>query len=53
MRARATSGFGTSFIVDPAEDMVAIFLVQRLMSGPSDAGLNQDFFTLAYQAIDD
>jgi CubicO group peptidase (beta-lactamase class C family) len=53
MRARATSGFGTSFIVDPAEDMVAIFLVQRLMSGPSDTSLNQDFFTLAYQAIDD
>jgi CubicO group peptidase (beta-lactamase class C family) len=46
-------GFGTSFIVDPAEDMVAIFLVRRLMSGPSDAGLNQDYFTLAYQAIDD
>jgi CubicO group peptidase (beta-lactamase class C family) len=46
-------GFGTSFIVDPAEDMVAIFLVQRLMSGPSDTSLNQDFFTLAYQAIDD
>jgi CubicO group peptidase (beta-lactamase class C family) len=46
-------GFGTSFIVDPAEDMIAIFLIQRLMSGPNDVGLNQDFFTLAYQAIDD
>jgi CubicO group peptidase (beta-lactamase class C family) len=48
-----SGGFGTSFIVDPLEDMVAVFLIQRLMSGPNDAALNQDFFTLAYQAIDD
>jgi CubicO group peptidase (beta-lactamase class C family) len=46
-------GFGTTFIADPAEEMVAILLIQRLMSGPDDAALNLDFLTLAYQAIDD
>ena len=46
-------GFGTSFAVDPAENMAAILLIQRLMRGPDDVAINQDFFTLAYQAIDD
>lgn len=48
-----TGGFGTIFIADPAEDMVAILLIQRLMSGPDDTAIHQDFLTLAYQAIDD
>jgi len=46
-------GFGTSFIVDPAADMVAILLVQRLMRSPDDSALNEEFLTLAYQAISD
>lgn len=46
-------GFGTSFIADPSEDMVAILLLQRLMRGAQDVAINRDFFTLAYQAIDD
>jgi CubicO group peptidase (beta-lactamase class C family) len=46
-------GFGTTFIVDPAEDMVAILLTQRLMRGADDPALNNDFLTLAYQAIGD
>jgi CubicO group peptidase (beta-lactamase class C family) len=46
-------GFGTDFIVDPAADMVAILLVQRVMRGPNDGALNEEFLTLAYQAIDD
>jgi CubicO group peptidase (beta-lactamase class C family) len=46
-------GFGTVFTVDPAEDMAAIFLIQRLMSGPDDTAINRDFLTLAYRAIDD
>jgi CubicO group peptidase (beta-lactamase class C family) len=45
-------GFGTSFIVDPAADLVAILLVQRLMRGPNDSSLNDQFLTLAYQAIE-
>jgi CubicO group peptidase (beta-lactamase class C family) len=46
-------GFGTSFCIDPREDMVAILLIQRLMSGPNDTDIANDFLTLAYQAIDD
>jgi CubicO group peptidase (beta-lactamase class C family) len=47
-----SGGFGTSFIVDPAADLVAILLVQRLMRGPNDMALNEEFLTLAYQAIE-
>ncbi len=46
-------GFGTSFIVDPAAEMVAILLVQRLMRSPDDSALNEEFLSLAYQALDD
>jgi CubicO group peptidase (beta-lactamase class C family) len=46
-------GFGTSFLVDPAEDMIVILLIQRLMRGPNDVAINRDFLTLAYRAIDD
>ena len=46
-------GFGTSWRNDPKEDMTCIFLIQRMMRGPDDIQLNEDFLTLAYQAIDD
>ena len=45
--------FGTSSCSDPAEDMVAIRMIQRLGFGPSPTGITADFWTLAYQAIDD
>jgi CubicO group peptidase (beta-lactamase class C family) len=45
-------GFGTNFIVDPMADLVAILLVQRLMRGPNDTALSDDFLTLAYQALE-
>ncbi len=45
--------FGTSWASDPAEDMVCILMIQRMGFGPSPAGLNSDFWTLAYQTIDD
>jgi CubicO group peptidase (beta-lactamase class C family) len=45
-------GFGTNFIVDPAADLVAILLIQRLMRGPNDMALNEEFLTLAFQAIE-
>ena len=45
--------FGTSWASDPAEDMVSILMQQRMSFGPAAAALNSDFWTLAYQAIDD
>ncbi len=46
-------GFTTSCYVDPHEDLVAILLMQRLMTSPAPANIYTDFWTLAYQAIDD
>jgi CubicO group peptidase (beta-lactamase class C family) len=47
--------FGTCWMCDPAEEMNAILMLQRMgaMGGPADAGPRADFPTLAYQAIDD
>jgi CubicO group peptidase (beta-lactamase class C family) len=45
-------GFGTSWASDPHEDMVAVLMVQRLFD-PVVVDLHADFWTLAYQAIDD
>jgi CubicO group peptidase (beta-lactamase class C family) len=46
-------GFSTSGYCDPHEDMVGILLVQRMMTSPSGFDFHSDFWTLAYQAIDD
>ena len=46
-------GFSTSGYCDPREDMVGILLAQRLMQGPAGYQFHGDFWTLAYQAIDD
>jgi CubicO group peptidase (beta-lactamase class C family) len=45
-------GYGTSGYSDPEEDMVGILMTQRLVSSES-SGLYGDFWTSAYQAIDD
>ena len=45
--------FGTSWTSDPLEEMVGILMIQRMGFGPTPAGLNSDFWTLAYQTIDD
>ena len=45
--------FGTSWASDPAEDMVCILMIQRMAFGPNPAGIHADFWTLAYQSIDD
>jgi CubicO group peptidase (beta-lactamase class C family) len=45
--------FGTSWASDPAEEMIGILMVQRLGFGPEPTGMGADFWTLAYQAIDD
>ena len=44
-------GLGTSWYSDPREDMVIILMTQKAWAPPSAP--NVDFFTLAYQAIDD
>ena len=46
-------GYGTSWASDPAEDMVAILMTQRLWTSPSPPPVYLDFWTSAYQAIDD
>ena len=45
-------GYGTSGYSDPEEDMVGILMTQRLAGFPSP-GIDLDFWTSAYQAIDD
>ncbi|MBC8037910.1 MAG: beta-lactamase family protein [Rhizobiales bacterium] len=44
-------GYGTTYIADPGRDMVAILLMQRMMGGPDDFAINQEFLKLAYEAI--
>jgi CubicO group peptidase (beta-lactamase class C family) len=46
-------GYGTSWSSDPKEDMVAILMTQRLWNSPSPPGIYLDFWTSAYQTIDD
>ncbi|MFG2003718.1 serine hydrolase domain-containing protein [Spirillospora sp. NPDC048911] len=45
-------GYGTSWSADPAEDMSAILMTQRL-GFPAAVPLQQDFWTTAYAAIAD
>jgi CubicO group peptidase (beta-lactamase class C family) len=44
-------GYGTSGYSDPEEDMVGILMTQRL-ADPQSPGIDLDFWTLAYAAID-
>jgi CubicO group peptidase (beta-lactamase class C family) len=46
-------GLGTSAYADPAEGLTGILLTQTAMDTPHTARLVQDFWTSAYQAIDD
>jgi CubicO group peptidase (beta-lactamase class C family) len=46
-------GFGTSAYMDPAEDMVGVLMTQRMMDSPVPPKVFRDFWTSAYQAIDD
>jgi CubicO group peptidase (beta-lactamase class C family) len=45
-------GYGTSWASDPREGMVSILMTQRA-AHPSFSPIHQDFWTLAYGAIDD
>jgi hypothetical protein len=44
---------GTSGYSDPKEDMVGILMTQRLMDSPIPPAVFVDFWTSAYQSIDD
>jgi CubicO group peptidase (beta-lactamase class C family) len=46
-------GLGTSWYSDPREDMVTILLTQRAWTSPNPSNVFRDFWTSAYQAIDD
>ena len=46
-------GLGTSWYSDPAEEMVTILLTQRGMESPDAPPVFEDFWSLAYAAIDD
>jgi CubicO group peptidase (beta-lactamase class C family) len=46
-------GYGTSGHLDPAEDMVGILMTQRMMDSPQPPRVFTDFWTSAYQSIDD
>jgi len=46
-------GLGTSWCSDPQEDLVGILLTQRAWTSPNPPDVCRDFWTLAYQAIDD
>jgi CubicO group peptidase (beta-lactamase class C family) len=46
-------GYGTSWASDPAEELVGVLLTQRLWSSPQPPEVYLDFWTTAYQAIDD
>jgi CubicO group peptidase (beta-lactamase class C family) len=47
-----TGAYGTAWYNDPAEDMTAILMIQRVLA-PHVQRILLDFWTAAYQAIDD
>jgi CubicO group peptidase (beta-lactamase class C family) len=46
-------GYGTSWYVDPKEELIGILMTQRLWDTPSPPSVLLDFWTSAYRAIDD
>ena len=46
-------GYGTSWYSDPKENLTGILLTQRMMDSPQPLAVLRDFWTCAYQAIDD
>jgi len=46
-------GYGTSWYADPREDMTGVLMTQRVWESPVAPAVNRDFWTSAYQAIDD
>ena len=46
-------GMGTSWYSDPREELVGVLMTQRAWTSPSPPDVCRDFWTLAYQAIED
>ena len=46
-------GMGTSWQSDPKEEMITLLMTQQLWSSPSAPNVVLDFWTSAYQSIDD
>ncbi|MFI9272670.1 serine hydrolase domain-containing protein [Kitasatospora sp. NPDC052896] len=46
-------GLGTTWRVDPREELVTVLLTQRAFTSPVPPPVCQDFWTATYQAIDD
>ena len=46
-------GYGTSWYVDPKEELIGILMTQRIWDSPSPPGVLLDFWTSTYHAIDD
>jgi CubicO group peptidase (beta-lactamase class C family) len=46
-------GYGTSWYVDPREELIGILLTQRVWDEFPIPKVYNDFWTSAYQAIDD
>jgi CubicO group peptidase (beta-lactamase class C family) len=46
-------GTGVSVYTDPAEQLIGVLLTQRQMTSPVQPAVFRDFWTCAYQAIDD
>ena len=46
-------GYGTSGYTDPQERMIGVLMTQRVWDSPSAPTVQVDFWTSAYQAIDD
>ena len=45
-------GFGTTAYTDPEEGMIGILFTQRMMDSPEPARIYNDFWTLAYSAME-
>lgn len=41
-------GFGTTFFADPQTDTVAVLFTQRMMSGPDDTEISDNFLKMAF-----
>jgi len=46
-----SGGFGTSWYMDPAQDLTMILLTQRLFDSPTMPPLHRDFVQASYQAL--
>jgi CubicO group peptidase (beta-lactamase class C family) len=48
-----SGGLGTTWWTDPREELVGVLLTQRAWTSPVPPDVCRDFWTLAYQAVDD